>query len=450
MKVKRYVGETAQDAIKKVKTDLGRDAIILNTRKIRKRGIIGFFSKPLIEVVATIDSDVNINNNMRPHKASEVRPPQARPTEPQDLNKLRELQALHEFQAKHELQKSKEAQAMRPAVQPIERVAPPQGTPSFKNELNTSLSTAMKMPKAEKQGDKDKLEKDFTELKSMLSKVYDVVKVDYEDSKVSELVKGYLKRLEENEVDRGIINELKEEIIKSMSMEEQTDESKVRTKLYSLLSSYIKDPEPFSFKKGRNVIIFVGPTGVGKTTTLAKLAANMVLSEKKKVGLITADTYRIAAVEQLKTYSEIIGVPLAIIYTPGEILSAIQSYKEKDVVLVDTAGRSHKDKYQLMELKSLIKSSVNYEIYLVLSATTKFSDCVEIVNSYNFIDEFKLLFTKTDETSSYGNILNVAHMTKKPISYVTTGQSVPDDIEIADKGKIINCLLGDKQYERSS
>jgi flagellar biosynthesis protein FlhF len=212
----------------------------------------------------------------------------------------------------------------------------------------------------------------------------------------------------------------------------------------------MKEPEPFSFTKDKKVIIVIGPTGVGKTTTLAKLAANMVLTEKKKVGLVTSDTYRIAAVEQLKTYSEIIGVPLTIVYTPGEILNAIEGYKDKDLILVDTAGRSHKDKYQLMELKTLIKSSINYEVYLVMSATTKFSDCIEIIKNYSFLDDYKLLFTKMDETSAFGVILNVAYITKKPISYITTGQSVPDDIEIADNGKIINCLLGDKLYERSS
>lgn len=405
MKVKRYVGETAQEAMQKVKSDLGRDAIILNTRKIRRKGIAGFFSKPLIEVVATIDSDISSS-------------------------------------AKQPVTYNRSGAAEMPAQ-------------SFKSEFNAHLEQKKSEPKDNGKSqvqneEKEKIQQDFMELKAMLSKVYDAVKIDYENTKLSDIVKKYLKTLENSEVDKVIVNDVKEKIMETLDGEKQQSDTIVRNTIYSILSKYMKEPEPFSFTKGKKVVIFIGPTGVGKTTTLAKLAANMVLTEKKKVGLITSDTYRIAAVEQLKTYSEIIGVPLSIIYTPGEILNAIEGYADKDLVLVDTAGRSHKDKYQLMELKTLIKSSIDYEVYLVISATTKFSDCIEIIKNYSFLEDYKLLFTKLDETSSFGAILNVAYITKKPISYITTGQSVPDDIEIADNGKIINCLLGDNLYERSS
>ena len=411
MKVKRYVGETAQEALQKVKSDLGRDAIILNTRKIRKKGLMGLFSKPLIEVVATIDSDISTG---------------ARQSKPQDI---------------------------KPPVQHVKEEY--NNASSFINELNANMQVQKNTPKDSikhqaQNDEKELIQQDFMELKNMLSKVYDAVKVDYENTKLSDIVKKYLKGLEDHEVDKVIVNEIKEKLMETLDSEKQQSDAIVRNTIYNILSKYMKEPEPFTFTKDRKVIIVIGPTGVGKTTTLAKLAANMVLTEKKKVGLITSDTYRISAVEQLKTYSEIIGVPLSIIYTPAEILNAIENYSDKDLVLVDTAGRSHKDKYQLMELKTLIKSSINYEVYLVMSATTKFSDCIEIIKNYSFLDDYKLLFTKMDETSAFGVILNVAYITKKPISYITTGQSVPDDIEIADNSKIINCLLGDKLYERSS
>lgn len=413
MKVKRYVGETAQEALQKVKSDLGRDAIILNTRKIRKQGLMGFFSKPLVEVVATIDSDISSGA------------------------------------------KQNKAQDIRPSAQHIKEEYNNNSASSFISELNANMQVQKNVPRESiKQqthnDDKELIQQDFMELKNMLNKVYDAVKVDYENTRLSDIVKKYLKTLEDYEVDKVIVNEIKEKLIETLDSEKQQSEAIVRNTIYNILSKYMKEPEPFSFTKDKKVIIVIGPTGVGKTTTLAKLAANMVLTEKKKVALITSDTYRIAAVEQLKTYSEIIGVPLSIIYTPAEILNAIETYSNKDLILVDTAGRSHKDKYQLMELKTLIKSSIDYEVYLVMSATTKFSDCIEIIKSYSFLDDYKLLFTKLDETSSFGVILNVAYITKKPISYITTGQSVPDDIEIADNSKIINCLLGDKLYERSS
>ena len=360
MKVKRYVGETAQEAMQKVKSDLGRDAIILNTRKIRKKGILGFFSKPLIEVVATIDNDITIN------------------------------------------QKTQDVYRAKPAVTYKGDGSAEFYGQSFRNELDNNMEKKKNESREivnehASNEESEKLQQDFIELKSMLSKVYDAVKVDYENAKLSDTVKKYLHALEDYEVDKVIINGVKEEIMETLDGEKQQSETIVRDTIYNILCKYMKEPEPFSFAKDKRVIIFVGPTGVGKTTTLAKLAANMVLTEKKKVGLITSDTYRIAAVEQLKTYSEIIGVPLSIIYTPGEILNAIESYSNKDLILVDTAGRSHKDKYQLLELKTLIKSSINYEVYLVMSATTKFSDCIEIIKNYSFLEDYKLLFTKIDE-----------------------------------------------------
>lgn len=440
MKVKRYVGETAQEALQKVKTDLGRDAIILNTRKIRKKGLMGFFTKPLVEVVATIDGDIPPNKLPRPQEA---RPVQA--------SKAGEYIADQAPVFKSELDATilNRNAGERPRVvysNPSFQSSVPQNGPAG----NPQGVSGRNIAQEQKNGDKDKLQQDFNELKSMLNKVYDAVKVDYENNKLSDTVKKYLQQLEEYEVDKAIINDIKEKLVEQLDEEKQLDDKAVKSTLAGILKNYMKDPQPFSFEDGKKVIIFIGPTGVGKTTTLAKLAANMVLTEKKKVGLITSDTYRIAAVEQLKTYSEIIGVPLSIIYTPNEILNAINSYDEKNIVLVDTAGRSHKDKYQLVELKSLIKSSVDYEVYLVISATTKFSDCIEIIKNYSFLEDYKLLFTKLDETDSLGVVLNVAYLTQKPIAYITTGQSVPDDIEIADNNKIINCLLGDKLYERSS
>jgi flagellar biosynthesis protein FlhF len=435
MKVKRYVGETAQEAMQKVRSDLGRDAIILNTRKIRRKGLAGIFSKPLIEVVATIDSDFS-------NRSSKQTPPPIIKATPQSFGEEQETPSfINELNANlmqnvQNASKSNQYMANAYNVAAKEKIEI-----NIQQPLDKSVSAIAQNPEVE-------LVEEYSpdqigEIKNMLSKVYDAVKVDYESSKLSEITKALLGRLEKNEVDRVIINDLKEDIIERLDFEEQQDEQAVRSTVYNILDRYIKDPQPYSNNNNKKVVVFIGPTGVGKTTTLAKLAANMVLNEKKKVGLITSDTYRIAAVEQLKTYSEIIGVPLSIIYSPAEVFNAVKNYDDKEIILLDTAGRSHKDQYQLMELKSLLKSSIDFETYLVLSATTKFSDCVEIIKSYSFLDDYKLLFTKLDETSSLGILLNVAYVTKKALAYLTTGQSVPDDIEIADKKKIINSLMGD-------
>jgi flagellar biosynthesis protein FlhF len=214
--------------------------------------------------------------------------------------------------------------------------------------------------------------------------------------------------------------------------------------LSGIIAGLLGKPDTIQDKSnGKPVtVIFVGPTGVGKTTTLAKIAANYLLNRKKTVGLITADTYRIAAVEQLKTYAEILGIPVSVAYTPAEMKEAVSLHSDKDLILIDTAGRSHKNKAQFEELKALIAASAADEVYLVLSATTSQRNCREILNSYSFLSDYKLLFTKADETPVLGIILNVRYMTGKSLSYITTGQSVPDDIETANIDKITKNLMG--------
>lgn len=395
MRVKRYMGETVQEAMQKVKMDLGRDAIIISTRKVRKKGIAGFFIKPLIEVVATVDDYT---------KQEEKR---------SDITK--------------KIEQEKENSTNNSSIENKRKDV----------FLNTDINMPMK-----------NMQSEFSELKTMIDKVYNTIKEG--DDKFSDLVKEYLNRLRKNEVEEEIISGIKKRISEDLTLQIQEDENIVRNFIYNILLEYFpKENDGFN-DSSKKVRIFVGPTGVGKTTTLAKLAAIFSLSKKKKVGFITSDTYRIAAVEQLRTYSEIINVPLSVIYSPLEFIDAVKKYKEKDIIMVDTAGRSHKDRYQLMELKPLLNEDIDSQVYLVISATTKMADCKEIIDSYGFLKDYKLLFTKIDETSSFGIILNTAYLTKKPLSYFTVGQNVPDDIEVADVNKIINSLLGDRLYERSS
>jgi len=196
-------------------------------------------------------------------------------------------------------------------------------------------------------------------------------------------------------------------------------------------------------KEGKpSVIIFVGPTGVGKTTTLAKIAANYLLNHKKSVGLITADTYRIAAVEQLKTYAEILGIPVSVVYSASDMSDAVNQYSDKDIILIDTAGRSHRNKAQFEEMKAMVIASGADEVYLVLSSTTSIRSCREIISNYDFLKDYKLIFTKTDEAPVLGIILNIRFITGKKLSYITTGQNVPDDIEIVNVDKITKSLIG--------
>ena len=202
-----------------------------------------------------------------------------------------------------------------------------------------------------------------------------------------------------------------------------------------------------TLKKGEKkpkIIFFVGNTGVGKTTTMAKLASLCTLDMKLKCAMFSIDTYRIAAIEQLKTYANILSAPMEVVYTPEEMTQNVEKYKNYDLILVDTAGRSHKSEEQKEDLKQIIDSVNGYEheIFLVVSATVKYSDLLSIANTYGELFDYNLIFTKLDETNGLGSILNLKLDTGKSLSYVTWGQNVPDDIGVLDPQIIAKKLLG--------
>jgi flagellar biosynthesis GTPase FlhF len=196
-------------------------------------------------------------------------------------------------------------------------------------------------------------------------------------------------------------------------------------------SAGLKDP-------GRPIgsFIFLGPTGVGKTTTAAKIVANR-WREEHDVGFITADTYRLEAVSQLKAYANIMRVPVEVIKKPEELAYAVEKFKKKDFVIIDTAGRSPKNKEQMEELKKYLQHiGIDIEVCLVLSATTKLSVMYETIEKFGYIGFSSIIFTKIDETSTTGSILSVCDKYNLPVSYITTGQKVPGDVEVATKERV--------------
>lgn len=183
---------------------------------------------------------------------------------------------------------------------------------------------------------------------------------------------------------------------------------------------------------------------MGKTTTIAKLSSKLLLEEKKKIVIFTSDTYRIAAVEQIKTYANILSIPVEVVYEKKDLDTLLSKYKDYDYLLMDTAGRSHKNKEQVDDLKNLFDAFSEYSMmtYLVLSATTKYKDLKKITALYEDITDYNLIFTKLDETDAIGNILNIKLDTGRPLSYVSYGQNVPDDIEVMNPQIIAKQVLG--------
>lgn len=398
MNVKRYIVSDMSEAMIKIKNELGKDAVILNTRKIKQPGMFGFLKKSLIEVVAAIDEEAESKNE--------------KPLSDDELKK-----AFLEAKAKVTTEKKDN---------------------EF-NKINDEIDSIKQMI--------EKLVKD-KEINKEIEQVYRSSNSGVESpSNVEVMNDGIENQLIEFLIEKNVSVENSKKLL-AMVLESNNisdlDFESVKKILYSKLleligSAYTIENEDASQK----VYVFVGPTGVGKTTTLAKLAARLSLIENRKVGLITADTYRIAAVEQLKTYSEILGIPLTVVYEAEELDHAIKKYSNMDCILIDTAGRSHKSEELEKDIKNLLINVANPELFLVISLTTGYKDIKSIVDAYSFLDDYKLILTKLDEASSLGNILNVKMLTNKQLSYFTIGQSVPDDIEIAKASKVASFIVGD-------
>ena len=249
----------------------------------------------------------------------------------------------------------------------------------------------------------------------------------------------------EHELEEVYINQLLEDMGKILASGNSLDY--LISNVYQKMVLKMGKPKTIQLREGGHpqVVFLVGPTGVGKTTTIAKLASMFQVEMHKKVGLITSDVYRIAATNQLAEYARILKAPFAICYTPENLNELVASQADCDLILVDTVGFSHKNQEQRENLENLLNAlDAKYlrSIYLVLSATTKRADLKAIIDAYKEFTDFDLIFTKLDETSTYGNVYNMKLYSGQELSYVTTGQTVPNDIEVVDSQKMVRQLLG--------
>lgn len=393
MKIRRYMGSNAQEAILKVKMDLGNDALILNTKKVRQKGFLKFFSKPMVEVLAAIDDNKPYQPARGAAKEGEGTP------------------------------RKVESSVKSPGVE----------ASAFKDEKFTKLETKV------------------NQMENTLQKIYDKVvyseKAEDLDSKApvkecTRYLQMFYNNLVKNDVEPDIAKSIIEKAEAKITGDCGVDET--AGAVYNVITSLLGVPQPIQLREtGKpTVVLFVGPTGVGKTTTLAKIAASFTLTHKKSVALITADTYRISAVDQLKTYADIMGIPLSVIYSTEEITQALEMYADKDLILIDTAGRSHKDKQQFVDVDRLVELTGTNEVYLVLSATTSNKNAGETIANYSILKNYKLILTKIDECTTSGMIINTRHLSGRQLAYITIGQNVPDDIELADINKITKNLMG--------
>jgi flagellar biosynthesis protein FlhF len=423
LNVKRYIADNEAEAMEKVKAELGRDAFILNTRRVRRKGLAGFFQKKLVEIVAAYEP-----------------PP---PPPPAGVNPLPSLvtsaPAAKALTPGVTYTPSQVAAAYATAAKREETLAPLTLQDVLTGQRVTPGVPPPPPPESEDSGHIRELESKIDKLTTTLHGLSRDLQISSErQGRLSPEVERLLAALRENEVHEEFARKLAREV-SDIVHKQGAEPDEV---MEQILKQYLGEPSPIRLRRfKRTVVMLVGPTGVGKTTTLAKLAAIYSINHHAMVGVITADTYRIAAVEQLRTYAEILDIPLSVVYEPGEMTDALREHEDKDIVFIDTAGKSPNDTSHEGEIKALIKNAEVDEVHLVISASTSFTGCLNIVNTYGFLRDYKLLFTKLDESPTWGMLLNVKFLTDRPLSYMAAGQTVPDDIEVCNSRKIISRLM---------
>jgi flagellar biosynthesis protein FlhF len=420
MLVKRYVVEEVPEALALIRQDLGADAMILSTKKIKTRTFFGMFTKHKIEVVAASADPVDpITSNDKVqrigNKIRKTAQPQAITTPPPVAIDL---------------------------VTPDVENSPKRGIGPYQADAVKSTEKAVGRANVESQTvpfQEDMLV-EIRRLRKMVNRLADT------KESLPKPLSAIRTILLQQEIDSERVDEIVEELLVSMD-DQPWDLSRARFEVQQFLLQEMGHwGQQATINSNTRIAAFVGATGVGKTTTIAKIAAEQVMKHRKKLALITTDTYRIAAVEQLRTYANILNIPIEVAFTPEDYNKSIESFKNYDLILIDTAGRNYHDQKYVEETTDYFRLVRPQEIYLTLSATSKSSDIYKMINNFSDLNFDKFLFTKLDETMCYGLIYNVMRQYRKPFSYVTDGQGVPDDLSVLTPEKLSNLLIGEDTY----
>ncbi len=437
MTINKFQGKTESEAIEKAKKEMGQDVVIMSVKTVKPKGVFRAFKGIVYEVTAALEENGSDKVNMAPPQEAAA---QARKPESINLAADEAIRIPMGAQSRMNETAGRVMQQLQPQGGEAPEYAKPQSGAHAGTFAHAPANTAA-------------IEERLDSLQSLLEDRISAEKKNQEEGMGAandqaqegfSFVKMLYQTLLDNEVDEKYANQILDELEKITNKGSNIDY--ILSHIYQKLVLKFGQPKPIEFANARpTVAFFIGPTGVGKTTTIAKVASRYKVDEGKKVAFLTADTYRIAATEQLRTYANILDMPITIVYSAEEVRDAVNSLSEYDLILVDTAGFSHKNVAQCEDVKQLIgglSADSKAEVYLVLSATTKYRDLQEMCDIYQTFADYKLIFTKLDETSCYGNLLNIHLYSGADLSYATYGQNVPDDIEVFDTQKIVKKLLG--------
>lgn len=416
MIIKKFQGKTEQEATALAKKELGENAVIMHVRTVKRKGLLKLFKKPYVEVSAALEEEADTSFAKMKEAVSEVA---------KAVGKVNDMETAAESTSDNSSVNTLKQDADYSAKQdPVHASKQDSGNIEEKLESLHNLLIEKKLIDDRK-----------TELKDIET-----------DARSTDFFKLIYNTLIDNEVDEKYVNDIIDEAVKIYKPNSQIDY--ILANIYQrMVLKFGKVSLITDANKGPKVLFFIGPTGVGKTTTIAKLASKLKVNDKKKIVLLTTDTYRIAAAEQLKTYANILEVPFKVIYSPEELVSVISDFSESDYILIDTAGHAHTNESQKNGTKqflSCVADEIDKQVYLVLSATTKYRDLKSVCETYAQFTDYSLIFTKLDETVALGNLYNIKLRTGADMSYITVGQDVPDDIEEFSPQNTVKQLLGGK------
>lgn len=437
MSVKTFQAPSMAEVLAKVKGELGSDAVILHTRSFKQGGVMGLMSRDMVEVTASKGDGAApprrramprvkpmemsaTTGEETPIRTNQDRSSERSNTEQQARNLLREAYARSQPQKKVE------------TSAPAEKIG----------NTRDLAAAVLNQPAFE-------IRNEIAALRTMVESLLQRAPQDGPRADLpAQLAQAY-RTLVEQEVAEELANRIVEDVRCELTADQLVNPHLVRERLVNRIEKMMPGSVNTAVSRpttgtGCRSICLIGPTGVGKTTTIAKLAAAFKLRQKQKVGLITIDTYRIAAVDQLRTYANIIGVPVRVVLTPSELVVAMQELKNCDTILIDTAGRSPTDEVKIGELARFIQAGNPTEVHLVLSSTCTQSAMEAAFQNFSRIRIDQIIFTKLDEAVSFGVLLNIIRKASKALSYVTTGQDVPDHVEVGQPRRLARLILGEK------
>jgi flagellar biosynthesis protein FlhF len=410
MRIKTFTGHTLREATDQMKQELGPEAVVLATRKTPRGGAFSFLGRDFFEVTGAIDEGYGPPGGTSPR-----------------------AQGRAGFQ--RYLETAEKGSCGDDPVEDLRRIAE-----HFDRRGRNEEDVRPAGPTRTSRPEFHALQAEMLEVKGTLRDIVDHLKYSRMPS-LPDSLRTILATLLENDVDEHLAADIVQKVYAQLAPDQVEDRKAAEERVLAAMASLVHTPgEARARRKRARILALVGPTGVGKTTTVAKLAAIHKLVDHARVGLISADTYKIGAIEQLRTFAAIADIPMEVAYRPAEVALAVKKFRDKDLVLLDTVGRSQRSKKELSELAKFLTAADPEETHLVVSASTAVRTAHDIINQFRVLKPNRILFSKLDEAVTLGPLLSILHRHALPLSFVTTGQTVPDDIVRADGSRLASLI----------